>query len=183
MRPKRVSAKLCPPCSFSPMALRWIVLMLLVGGCTGSRATPEPDAQFGHRYEDRAPDGRHTVATSPAEEGETYRYFPASFESATIRPAPFNPAAAADTQQVAVEVLIKGALPDACMQLHAFEQERTGNIITATLTMRRAQSTVCANAQRPYRFYVMLSGRYGAGHYALRLNGKAVPFEIRVPSL
>ena len=164
------------------MTLRWTILILVVTGCAGSRTAPEPDAQFGHRYGDPAPDGSHTVTTTPVEEGETYRYYPASFESVVIRPAPFDVAIAVDTQHVEVEALIKGALPDACMQLHSFEQERTGNIINATLQMRRAQSIVCASAQRPYRFYVMLGGRYRAGHYTLRLNGQAIPFQIRTPS-
>ena len=162
---------------------RTLLLLLLAGctlaGCTGSRATPDPDVQFGHRYNDPAPDGTHTVTITPLTEGETYRYYPATFESVIVRPAAFKPAVSADIQQVDVEVLIKGALPDACMELHAFVQERTANIITATLEMRRAQSTLCASVRRPYRFYVLLEGQYSAGHYTLRLNGQAVPFQIR----
>ncbi len=160
--------------------LRWPLLaLLLVAGCTGAREAPVPDAQFGHRYEDPAPDGRLTATVVPAKEGEEYRYFPASVESVTVRPAPFDENMPADSQEVAVEVLIKGALPDACMQLHAFSQERTGNIISATFQMRRAQSAVCATVLRPYRFYVLLEGMYEPGHYTLRLNGRAFPFQVR----
>ena len=164
------------------MSVRWAILLLLAGSCATSRTALEPDAQFGHRYDGPAPDESHTITITPAREGETYRYYPASFESVTVRPAPFSVSVPADSQQVEVEVLIKGALPDACMQLHSFVQERTGNIITATLEMRRAQSIVCASARRPYRFYVMLDGRYGLGHYTLKLNSEAIPFEIRTPA-
>ena len=170
-----------PPWYNSAMVWRCALFLSVVAGCTGSRAAPEPDAQFGHRYDNPAPDGSHTIVTTPTLEGETYRIYPASFEAVVVRPAPFVRTVPADTQTVAVEVLIKGALPDACMQLHDFGQERAGNIIRATLQMRRAQSAMCASARRPYRFYVMLEGRYGPGHYTLQLNGEAISFRIRVP--
>jgi len=150
-------------------------------GCTSAQLMLEPDEQFGHRYERLPPDGSRVVGLVPVEEGIDYHYYPALFGTVVVRYASFDMAVPLDTQRVVVEVLIKGAFPDACMQLHAFEQERTGNIIMATLQMRRPQSAVCASAERPYRFYVVLEGRYGAGHYTLRLNGEAIPFQVRLP--
>ena len=165
------------------MRTRWVIwLLLLPVGCTGSRAVPEPDAQYGHRFEDPAPDGRRTVEITPAEGNERFRYYPASVEEVVVRPAPFDLSTEPASQEVSVEVLVKGALPDACMELHSFSQERTANIIRAELVMRRAEDAVCATVLRPFRFYVMLDGEYAVGHYTLRLNNVAYPFQVRVPS-
>lgn len=166
---------------------RWIVgVLLLVGlttGCVGSRSAEDvpPDQQFGHRYDDDGPQGRMTIAITPADGSIDYFYYPATFDSVHIRPAPFDPASPAEMQQVDVEVLVKGAFPDACMELHAIEQERAGNIINATLEMRRARGAICASVHRPYRFYVMLTGQYGIGHYTLKLNNTVIPFEVMPP--
>ncbi len=158
----------------------FVILCLVAAGCTGSRAPVEtsPDEQFGHRYEGQAPDGRRTVSIDPAEGGGQFAYFPATVETVVIRPAPLpadDPLATAE-----VEALIKGAFPDGCLQLHAFAQERTGNIVDATLQMRRPQGAVCTSVFRPYRFYVTLEGQYAPGNYTLKLNGRAVPFEVRI---
>ena len=98
-----------------------------------------------------------------------------------MRPAPFDAGSPTQGQTVDVEVLVKGAFPDACMALHEVEQKRTGNIINATLAMRRPQGAICASVRRPYRFYVMLDGRYSLGNYTLKLNDQAIPFQIRPP--
>ncbi len=159
-----------------------VVLVGLVAGCSGSRSAEEitPDERFGHRYEEHAPDGRRTVAISPADAGIDYFYYPATFDSVNVRPAPFEVGLPVEGQDVSVEVLVKGAFPDACMELHSMSQERTGHIINATLEMRRQQGSICASVRRPYRFYVMLDGRYGVGNYTLKLNGRAIPFQVMV---
>ena len=164
------------------MSIRWLTILVLVWGCTGSRAVPEPDAEFGHRYEGVAPDGSHTLTITSAQQAESYRYYPATIDRVFVRPAPFEVGVPSDSQHVEVEVLIKGALPDACMQLHSFQQERAANIVHASLQMRRRQSGVCASARRPYRFYVLLDGSYAVGSYTLLINGESFPFQIRMPS-
>ena len=98
-----------------------------------------------------------------------------------VRPAPFAVGSPVQDQDVGVEVLVKGAFPDACMELHAIEQERTGNIVNATLDMRKPQGAICASVRRPYRFYVMLEGRYNLGNYTLKLNDQAISFQVRPP--
>ena len=153
-------------------------IVLLLAGCTGPRASvdEEPDRQFGHRFEGEAPDGRRTITiASPLGGDVSHSYLPASYESVTVRPAPL--AAASDS--VAVEVLVKGALPDACIELSAFKQERAGNLINAALEMRRPEGAVCVSVSRPYRLYLMLDGVYAQGNYTLTLNGRAIPFEVR----
>ena len=155
-----------------------------VAGCLGSRAAREvpPDERFGHRPAEASPDGLNMTTLAAPDSATDYFTYPAPFDTVLVRPAPF----AADTppagQQVAVELLIKGAFPDACAELSAFEQDRAGHLIEATLSMRKPQGSICASVRRPYRFYVLLDGRYEVGSYTLKLNGRAVPFEIRVPA-
>ena len=155
-----------------------LLCLLLMAACSGPRGSVDdsPDAQFGHRFDGEAPDGRRTLTiAAPAEDG-SYTLLPATFESVMVRPAPLTD----EAQEVQVEVLIKGSFPDACMELHQFSQERSGNLIEASLEMRRPDDTVCMNVRRPYRLYLMLDGAYAAGSYVLKVNGTAVPFTIRV---
>lgn len=155
-----------------------LAVLLVAAGCSGPRSTGDdtpPDQQFGHRYEDRAPDGRQTVTIGPASEGMRMSYVSAPFDSVTVRAAPPD----AEQSDVQVEVLVKGAFPDGCMQLHSFEQQRTGHLITARLEARRPQGAVCFSVYRPYRFYARLDGLFGAGSYTLKLNGRAIAFQIR----
>ena len=159
-------------------------LTLAVGlamGCVSSKPADDlpPDEQFGHRYEE-SPDARLTLSLTPPDTAQSYFYYPAVFDTVHVRPAPFaaTPGAA---RQVPVEVLVKGALPDACTELHDVAQERLGHILHVTLRMRRPQGAVCASVVRPYRFYVMLEGRYEPGSYTLKLNEQAHPFEVRLP--
>ncbi|MFQ5571980.1 MAG: hypothetical protein ACE5G0_20060 [Rhodothermales bacterium] len=167
-------------------AVGWLMLpgLVLVAGCVGSRSAEElsPDQRFGHRYEDDAPDGRRTISIAAPDSAVNYFFYPATFDTVHVRPSPFAEDRPAEGQDVAVEVLVKGAFPDGCMELHAITQERNGHLINATLEMRRPQGSICANVRRPYRFYVMLMGRFGIGHYTLKLNDKAVPFQVRPPS-
>ncbi|MCY3486983.1 MAG: hypothetical protein OXH34_00950 [Bacteroidetes bacterium] len=154
-----------------------VLLLGYVMACSGSNTatSTEPDMRFGHRYEGVPPDGYHTVTISVPEQGHTFTYFPATFDRVFVRPELFH----LEQDTVAVEILVKGSLPDACMELHAFDQERMGNIITATLQMRRGQSRVCVTARRPYRLYLVLEGGFVQGHYTLKLNDSTIPFTVR----
>lgn len=163
------------------LSLVLIMLMpLLLAACAAGNRTPiaaVPDAQFGHRYEGTAPDGRTTMPLATADARRQWLYFPAPLDSVQARYAPFS-----ETQnEVPVEVLFKGAFPDRCMEFARAEQHRTGNIITIDLVARRAQGALCAAAIRPFRFYLPLEGTYAPGQYTLRVNGLAHPFEIRRP--
>ncbi len=152
------------------------VVLVMAPACATLRSSePATDDRFGSRIEGTDPDGRETIVISPPEQGREWAAYPATFESVTVRPEPVQ------GQPVAVEILVKGAFPDACTELHAVTQERTGNIVDVTLDMRRERGAVCAAVLKPYRFYLMLDGRYAAGPYTLKLNGQAFPFEIRAP--
>ena len=154
---------------------------LLMASCTSPRhaVTDAPDDQFGHRYEGNPPDGHSTVTITVPTDGETYTHLPVVFETVVVRPAPID----STNNPVPVEILVKGAMPDACTELHSFSQSRTGHLIEALLEMRRPTLAVCASVRRPFRVYLMLEGMYGPGSYTLRLNDKVVPFEIRLPEL
>lgn len=157
------------------------LLLAAVAGCAATRPSePAPDDRFGHRPE--APtDERQTVVIVPPDTAETYFYYPAVFDSVHIRPAAFEADRPVSAQQVPVEVLIKGALPDACTALHDVEQERMGHIVEVNLEMRRPRGAVCARVLRPFRFYLLLEGRYGIGAYTLKINGEVYAFEVQPP--
>ncbi|GAB5535583.1 MAG: hypothetical protein Rubg2KO_18320 [Rubricoccaceae bacterium] len=159
------------------------VLMLLLGvsalsACSGlgGASEPDPDDEFGHRYENWERDGRETLLLDV--HGDTTRtlLFDAVVESANIRA---SEPAVLPGEETAVEVLIKGAIPDACSVLNAAEQSRAGRFVTVSLTMRQPIDEVCAQVIRPFAFYLVLEGGFAAGSYTLTLNGTAHPFRIR----
>ena len=154
-----------------------IVLVTFVGACATTGPAPDPDTTFGHRVDGDDSDGRTTIVIAPAEQDVAYRFFEASYESVTIRPDQIT--AENQTAGVPVEVLIKGAFPDACSELHEMEQQRAGNLVLVTLTMRRPQGSVCASVLRPYRYYLDLEGTFRPGSYSLRLNDDTHAFVVR----
>lgn len=146
-------------------------------GCAGSGdESVAPDDQFGHRYEGVAPDGRETVLIEPGDSSETFVELPVALDSVHVRPARRE---ALPGEAVPVEVLIKGALPDACSQLNEANQQRMEHFVTVTLTVRRPRGAMCADVVRPFRFYLPLDGTFAPGSYSLRINGAAHPFRIR----
>lgn len=155
-------------------------LACLLPACAALQPELSDEEVYGHRAGSGDPDGRTTIAVTPPREDIDYRLFDATFESVTIRPALVT----LETAQrgVPVEVLIKGAFPDACSELHEVTQQRAGNLILVTLTMRRPQGSVCASVLRPYRYYMDLEGTYTPGPYSLRLNESIHPFEVREPA-
>lgn len=163
------------------VAVLGILLAPLLVSCSGSReAESLPDQRFGHRFEDRGPEGRRTLDVAPADSGTRYFYYPAVVDTVHARPASFR-SDLVENDRVPVEVLIKGSLPDACSDLHAVRQERAGHIINVRLEMRRPQGAVCATVVRPFRFYLMLDGTYPAGSYTLKLNRWVYTFSVRDP--
>ncbi len=153
------------------VAASTVVLAACAGGA-GSQA-PERD-RFGYRVGGVGPDGRETVLLTPVSDSTRYLFFPAVVDSVAIRPA----GRPATGDAVAVEVLVKGTLPDACAQLTEAEQQRQSHYVTVDLTMRQPLESVCAQVVRPFRFYLMLDGAYEAGSYTLTLNGTTYPFQI-----
>jgi hypothetical protein len=162
--------------------MRFTLLLMTVSlaSCISfSRNEPLPEDQFGHRLEGTTDDGRTTIAINPPAADVEYRYFPAPYESISVRPGPSGSMGDASSDAgVQVEILVKGAFPDACSELHDVSQQRNGRFLDITLQMRRPVGSVCAAVLRPYRFYLTLEGRYPPGAYTLTLNGRTTPFEI-----
>ncbi len=140
-------------------------------GCGGTR----PEARFGQRAGD-TDDGRETVLLAAPADSAGFLVFPAIIDSVAVRP---ERAVLAPGEATAVEVLVKGALPDACAEMASATQSRLGHYVTITLDMRTPRDQVCAAVARPYRFYLPLDGTYDAGSYVLTLNGAVHPFQIR----
>lgn len=153
-----------------------VILIPLLGGCTSVRkADLDPEKQFGHRAEDST-DGRITTVIAPPKGDQAYRYNDAFVDEVSVRPARGIP------MPVPVEILVKGAFPDSCTELHEAVQKRSGNLIEVSLRTRRPQSALCASVVRPFRFYLTLEGVFEAGPYTLKLNGDAYPFEVHEPN-
>lgn len=158
-----------------------IVLAVYLAACAGSRKVEvPPDEQFGHRFESEGPEGRRTIDITQADSVGRYFFYPAAVDTVHIRPAPFTADSVA-VEAVPVEVLVKGALPDACSELHGVKQNRYGHLIEVRVEMRRPQGAVCASVMRPFRFYLRLEGVYEPGSYSMKLNDWVYPFSVRAP--
>jgi len=157
-------------------------LAIVAGACVvGRRAERPPDERFGHRYSDEEGGNRETMVIRPPDSTQEYFHFTAPFDTVHVRPAPFETTAPDSVHEVPVEVLVKGSLPDACVELHHLEQERMGHLLRARLQIRRPRGAVCATVIRPYRFYFMLPDRYEPGHYTLNLNDRIIAFRVLPP--
>ena len=145
-----------------------------LAACGGSAASvPGPDRdRYGYRV--GSDDRRETLRIRPITDSTRYLIYPAVVDSVGVRvagrPAPGD--------AVAVEVVIQGALPDACAELTEVTQSREGHFVTVDLTMRQPLETVCAAVVRPFRFYVVLDGGFEAGSYTLRVNDSPTPFQV-----
>lgn len=159
------------------IVVRLPALMLcsaLAAACSGpERVAALPDEEFGHRYSGVAPDGRETYVISPPDSGVTYMFYPAVYDTVHVRQLVVEP------DQSNVELLIKGSFPDSCTELNAVDQRRAEHIVSVELEMRKPSGVVCASVMRPYRFYVLLDGRFDDGNYTLRLNDRVHNFVIR----
>jgi len=158
-----------------------IVLIVWLASCAGTRNVEvPPDERFGHRFETEGPEGRRTIDLTQADSTGRYFYYPAAVDSVHIRPAPFSEDSAA-VAAVPVELLIKGALPDACSELHEVKQNRYGHLVEIRVEMRRPQGAVCASVMRPFRFYLRLEGVYEPGSYSVKLNDRMYAFSVSSP--
>ncbi len=151
-----------------------IMLSVVLSGCGSTRTvTVGPEsADFGHRIEGET-DGRRTVVITPTNNASDYDVSPAPYETVDIRIGGSN------GEGTPIELLIKGALPDACTELHGVSQTRTGSEVIVQLQSRRPTGALCATVIRPYRFYLALDGTYAAGRYTLDLNGRSQQFSIQ----
>lgn len=157
------------------LALCTAALLGLAACSGGGRTTPRDDT-YGDRVARWGEDGRETLLITSPQDSTGFFVYPAVIDSVAVRP---ERQGLAPGESVPVEVLVKGAMPDACSALNAATQSRTGHFVTLDLTMRQPRGAVCAQVVRPYRFYVRLDSLYEAGSYTLTVNGRITPFQIR----
>ena len=143
-----------------------------LAGCGLLRPKPAPEARFGDRA--AAEDAEVLSVTAP-DSGRAYFYSNAPVEYEGVVP---RVEAAPTAEGARVELFVRGAFPDACYELHDVAQTRRANYVDVTLRVRRPQGAVCATVVRPYRFYLVLDGRFAPGPYVVTVNGTAYPFEV-----
>lgn len=141
------------------------------GGSGGASTGPDRD-RYGYRIGSDA--DRETVLLRPVADSTAYLFYPAVIDSVAVRPA----GRPGPGDAVAVEVLVQGALPDACAELTDATQERQLRFVEVELLMRQPKDRVCAAVVRPFRFYLPLEGAFEAGSYTLTINGATVPFQV-----
>lgn len=164
-----------------PLAARAALLACVCAasaGCAGSGSDAEPtgDARYGHRYTGVAPDGRETMTLAPADTARRVLVYPAVLDSVAVRP---ERAETLPGDPTAVEVLLKGVLPDACSRLESARQRRLGHFVEVVLSTRQPRGRPCAQVLRPFRFYLSLDGTFEPGSYTLTVNDAVYPFRIR----
>lgn len=147
-------------------------LVVALAGCAGSGGAGEPDRQFGQRPDDG---DRETLLITPPDSTLDFFYYPAYASDLVIR------AGAVEAGRRPVELLIKGALPDACTELHDIGQTQRANLIEVTFETRRPKGVICAQVVRPFRFYYVLADPLEPGDYTLKLNGSVHPFTVQPP--
>lgn len=148
------------------------VLTLGLAACAGSGGAADPADAFGQRVEDEE---RETLLITPPDSAQEFFYYPAYTSEIVVRSGDV-----AEGRRP-VELLIKGALPDACTELHDIAQERKGHLVEVTFETRRPKGAVCAQVVRPYRFYYTLAEPLAPGDYTLKLNGSVHPFTVQPP--
>jgi len=79
---------------------------------------------------------------------------------------------------VQVSAHITGVVGDGCSELHAVEQQRSGNVITITVTRRRRPADVCTMIAQLYDETLRLEGSFPAGDYTLKVNDVVKTFRI-----
>lgn len=144
---------------------------------------PTPEQQFGVYPPSETPEDSDILVVTPPESGQAYFYANAPINDDLINPTVpitvrFSPDPA-HGDSTRVELLIRGALPDACYELHDVAQRRSFSVIDVTLRVRRPQGAICATVVRPFRYYLLLDGHFGPGPYSLYVNGTERPFAVR----
>lgn len=153
-----------------PVAAGAVLLAALVA-CAGPREAADPALAFGHRAED--PDRPVLAPEPPGPDEPDFFVYPAVVTAVQPRTGPTLP----DGRRP-VELVLEGALPDACFTLHDAREERFGHHLHVTLEVRRPKGALCPTVVRPFRVYLPLAEPLPVGPYMLRVNGAARPFEV-----
>jgi hypothetical protein len=180
------------------MLLLAVLVLLLVGGCK-SAATPavEPDQPAGGVAPE--PGGEDTpsddwVVSPPSgvsPDDEVVSGPPgadateSSVEATPDGEGECGEATVTDVQVLLMEswpvqvgLVIKGTLPDACIEVVGVQEQRDGNTITLTVQTRRLEDARCAQVVTDFEHRYRLEGGFYSGDYTLDVNGYVVEFHI-----
>lgn len=155
------------------LALPLLLLATLLAGCRTTERAVDPDTVYGHRFESVDPDGRRVLTLVPVPPEEEYFTYPAPITDVRVRTGPIDVAG-----RRPIELILEGALPDACTHLHAVTEQREAHFLAVNVQIRRPKGAICAQVVRPFRFYYELAAPLAPGPYTLRLNGSIHPFQV-----
>lgn len=160
----------------------WMLLLgagSLLGGCALlGGGPPPPDQRYGHRYDAAGPDGYPVRTLASEAPSQAYFYYAAPVHEVAVRDAEAE--TRTDTSTVRAEVLVKGGMPEPCMELSDVSQRRAGHLIEMELQLRKLRGATCEMGEQLYRVYLPLEGRFREGAYTLLLNGDEYPFTIDI---
>jgi hypothetical protein len=154
-------------------AMLALVLLVATTGCRGPAEVIDPDTLYAHRYEPVDPEGREILEVAPPVPEGTYFLYPPVVHDVKIRRGPMD-----ETGHRPVDIVLLGALHDACAALHHVRESRIGHIIDIAFEIMQPRRALCAQVVRPFRFYHELADPLPPGPYTLRINDDVHPFEV-----
>ena len=77
-----------------------------------------------------------------------------------------------------VTASVRGIIPDACSSFGSVHQQRDGNAIRLTITVRRLDEMACAPRIEIFARDVPLDGPFPAGVYSVSVNGFVTAFVV-----
>ena len=73
---------------------------------------------------------------------------------------------------------VRGVIPDGCSVLDEIAQQRSGNTVTVTITVRRTTDGPCIQVIEVFERDLRLDGVFPAGRYTVRVNDVVREFEV-----
>ncbi len=146
-------------------------LSLIVAGCTGGTGTPNPDMPVDSSMPAPEP-GRGTSSASGGTGGTGEPVYVNSIDLLTLESFP-----------VQVNAVIRGSLPDPCVEIVQIKQRREGNSFTLTFITRRTGG-LCPEVLQPFEEAVALDV-YGlpAGTYTVLAGEVSSTFDLTIDNI
>lgn len=79
---------------------------------------------------------------------------------------------------VQVNVVVRGAVPDACTEIGEIAQQRIENEIEVTIMTTRDPAAFCAQVLTPVEETIALAGDFPPGEYTVTVNGMTEMFRV-----
>jgi hypothetical protein len=98
-----------------------------------------------------------------------------------IKPAPIHELSVTFAKSLPPQVIvyIKGGLADSCTAFHELKTERSGNMVTITVTVQRPRDAICAEVYGFFERYENLGSEFTPGeNYTVNVNDKSTSFVL-----